>query len=98
MEPMLVGEASANELFPDWSSSKVMSSIKTMLPDQCLVLRDGYQQSVISSELVPGDILYVRLGDKLPADVRFIESSPDAKFDRSILTGQLTIFDSNVVV
>jgi sodium/potassium-transporting ATPase subunit alpha len=64
-----------------------MSSIKTMLPDQCLVLRDGNQQQLISTELVPGDILYIKLGDKLPADVRFVEASPDAKFDRSILTG-----------
>jgi sodium/potassium-transporting ATPase subunit alpha len=64
-----------------------MSSIKTMLPDQCLVLRDGLEQALIASELVPGDLLYIRLGDKLPADVRFVESSPDGKFDRSILTG-----------
>jgi sodium/potassium-transporting ATPase subunit alpha len=64
-----------------------MSSIKTMLPDQCLVLRDGAQQQLVPSELVPGDVLYIRLGDKLPADVRFVEASPDARFDRSILTG-----------
>lgn len=64
-----------------------MSSIKTMLPDQCLVLRNGSQQEIISTELVPGDLIYIKLGDKLPADVRFVEASPDAKFDRSILTG-----------
>jgi sodium/potassium-transporting ATPase subunit alpha len=65
-----------------------MSSVKTMLPDDCLVLRDGIQAEINSVNLVPGDILYVRLGDKLPADVRFIEASPDARFDRSILTGR----------
>jgi sodium/potassium-transporting ATPase subunit alpha len=81
----------ANQCSSDWSSSRVMSSIKTMLPDQCLVLRDGAQQNLISSDLTPGDILYIRLGDKLPADVRFVESSPDGKFDRSILTGQIFI-------
>lgn len=64
-----------------------MSSIKNMLPDACLILRDGVQQQLVATELVPGDILYVRLGDKLPADVRFLEASPDARFDRSILTG-----------
>jgi sodium/potassium-transporting ATPase subunit alpha len=72
----------------DWSSSRVMASITTMLPDSCLLLRDGVQVTVVASEIVPGDILYIKSGNKLPADVRFIEISSDAKFDRSILTGK----------
>ncbi|KAH8589244.1 hypothetical protein B0O99DRAFT_692649 [Bisporella sp. PMI_857] len=72
----------------DWSSSRVMASITTMLPDSCLVLRDGAQTTVVASDIVPGDILYLKSGNKLPADVRFIEISSDAKFDRSILTGE----------
>ncbi len=72
----------------DWSSSKVMASIITMLPDSCLLLRDGTQVTVAASEIVPGDILYIKAGNKLPADVRFVEVSSDAKFDRSILTGK----------
>jgi len=39
-------------------------------------------------EVVPGDILHSKAGSKLPADVRFVEMSSDAKFDRSILTGE----------
>jgi sodium/potassium-transporting ATPase subunit alpha len=73
----------------DWSSSRVMASISTMLPDDCLMLRDGTQVTVIASEIVPGDILFIKSGNKLPADVRFVEVSSDAKFDRSILTGKL---------
>jgi sodium/potassium-transporting ATPase subunit alpha len=72
----------------DWSSSRVMASITTMLPDSCLLLRDGVQVTVVASDIVPGDILYVKAGNKLPADIRFIEISSDAKFDRSILTGK----------
>ena len=71
----------------DWSSSRVMASITTMLPDNCLLLRDGARVTVIASDIVPGDVLYIKAGNKLPADVRFIEMSSDAKFDRSILTG-----------
>lgn len=41
----------------------------------------------IANEIVPGDILVIKSGNKLPADVRFVEISSDAKFDRSILTG-----------
>lgn len=72
----------------DWSSSRTMASITGMLPDESFVLRDGARVEVLASEIVPGDILYIKSGNKLPADVRFIEVSSDAKFDRSILTGE----------
>lgn len=64
-----------------------MASITTMLPDNCLLLRDGARVTVVASDIVPGDVLHIKAGNKLPADVRFIEMSSDAKFDRSILTG-----------
>ena len=71
----------------DWSSSRVMASITTMLADNCLILRVGHQTTIIASEIVPGDVWYIEAGNKLPADVRFVEISSDAKFDQSILTG-----------
>jgi sodium/potassium-transporting ATPase subunit alpha len=72
----------------DFSSSRVMNSITGMLPENCHVLRDGNKISIPAFEVVPGDILYFKAGDKLPADVRFLDASSDAKFDRSILTGE----------
>ncbi|KAK6611113.1 Na+/H+/K+ antiporter P-type ATPase [Botrytis cinerea] len=72
----------------DWSSSRTMASISGMLPDDCFVLRNGNRVELAAVDLVPGDILYIRAGNKLPADVRFVEISSDAKFDRSILTGE----------
>jgi sodium/potassium-transporting ATPase subunit alpha len=65
-----------------------MASISGLLPDDCSVLRDGNRVEAAAVDLVPGDILYIKFGNKLPADVRFIEISSDAKFDRSILTGE----------
>lgn len=72
----------------DWSSSRVMASIKTMLPDDCFVVRDGTAGIKTAKELVPGDVIRIKQGNKLPADIRLIEVSPDLKFDRSILTGE----------
>jgi sodium/potassium-transporting ATPase subunit alpha len=72
----------------DWSSSRTMASISGMLPDAASVLRDGNRVELQAFDLVPGDILYIKSGNKLPADVRFVEVSSDAKFDRSILTGE----------
>ncbi|KAF2139900.1 uncharacterized protein K452DRAFT_253509 [Aplosporella prunicola CBS 121167] len=74
--------------YQDWSSSRVMSSIKTMLPEECILLREGTKKQYSGADIVPGDVLYIKMGDKLPADIRFVEVSPDVKFDRSILTGE----------
>lgn len=72
----------------DFSSSRVMDSITGMLPESCIVVRDGNQTQIPAAEVVPGDVLLIKAGIKLPADVRFVEVSSDAKFDRSILTGE----------
>jgi sodium/potassium-transporting ATPase subunit alpha len=71
----------------DWSASRVMASIGTMLPDQCVVIRGGSHTSISALDLVPGDVIVVKQGNKLPADVRFFDVSSDALLDRSILTG-----------
>ncbi|KJK83981.1 Sodium/potassium-transporting ATPase subunit [Metarhizium anisopliae BRIP 53293] len=75
-------------MFQDWSTSRVMSSIKDMLPEQCHVTRDGQMVHMQAEDLVPGDLVTIKAGNKLPADLRFIEVSPDLKFDRSVLTGE----------
>jgi len=64
-----------------------MASITNLLPDECIVFRDGDQRHILGSEIVPGDIVRIKMGDKLPADVRFVQVSADAKLDRSVLTG-----------
>ena len=83
-------------MFQDWSSSRVMSSIKNMLPEDSIVIRNGVQASFDSQELVPGDIVCIKAGNKLPADMRFLQVSSDAKFDRSILTGESLLLAATV--
>ena len=65
-----------------------MASIKGMLPSDVLVLRDGGQTKVPAKELVPGDLVTISMGEKVPADLKLIEVSADLQFDRSILTGE----------
>lgn len=74
--------------YQEWSTSRVMASITNMLPTETVVTRDGAKQTVVATDLVQGDIVHVRGGDKVPADLRIIESSRDLKFDRSMLTGE----------
>jgi len=65
-----------------------MASITGMIPAESLVLRESQQKRIPAADLVVGDIIYVTLGNKIPADFRIIHCSGDLKFDRSILTGE----------
>lgn len=85
---LVFGIQAAFNMWQDFSTSRVMASIKNMIPDECLVVRDGVQVSVMAADIVPGDVLLIKAGNKLPADVRFVQVSSDARFDRSILTGK----------
>jgi sodium/potassium-transporting ATPase subunit alpha len=74
--------------FQDWSTKKTMRSILDLLPSDALVLRNGHWSKVSTTDLVAGDIVKVQIGNKVPADLRLIETSGDVRFDRSMLTGE----------
>lgn len=74
--------------FQDWSTKRVMSSILDLLPAEAMVLRDEKLVHLPATELVAGDIVQIGIGNKVPADMRILQSSGDVRFDRSILTGE----------
>ncbi|KAE8353888.1 hypothetical protein BDV28DRAFT_147659 [Aspergillus coremiiformis] len=82
--------------FQDWSTKHVMNSILNLLPSEAHVLRDGKQAKVPSTELVAGDIVYVAIGNKVPADMRLFQSSGDVRFDRAVLTGESDEIDGAI--
>ncbi|CAF0901274.1 unnamed protein product [Brachionus calyciflorus] len=73
--------------FQDWSSGKVMKSIKNMMPSSATVIRNGTEKKIPVEEVVVGDLVLLSYGNKVPADVRIIETH-DLKFDKSMLTGE----------
>lgn len=75
-------------LWQDFSSSRVMDSIHNMMPVECVVLRNGEVITMSAKDLVPGDVVYLKSGNKVPADMRICENSADLSFDRSVLTGE----------
>ncbi|KAJ9120086.1 hypothetical protein QFC22_002984 [Naganishia vaughanmartiniae] len=88
---VLVVVASLQTVFNAWqdyTTGKVMSSIKEMLPAEVEILRNGERTSVEPKNLVLGDMVYVKLGNKVAADLRLVSISADLKFDKSILTGE----------
>ncbi len=72
-------------------SSRAVEELKAKLQIQARTLRDGAWTLVPARELVPGDILRVRPGDFVPADLKILEGTPAA--DQSSLTGESMISD-----
>jgi magnesium-transporting ATPase (P-type) len=69
------------------SAEKAAEALKNMLSSDAVVIRDGQQCKVPSSDLVPGDIVLLGLGDRVPADIRLVEVSNIATLE-SALTGE----------
>ncbi|RDA86316.1 hypothetical protein CP532_5673 [Ophiocordyceps camponoti-leonardi (nom. inval.)] len=74
--------------FQDWSTRRTMRAIVDLLPSEALVLRDGKPEKRPAAQLVAGDVVLLRMGDKVPADLRLLSHSGDLRFDRSVLTGE----------
>lgn len=68
-------------------AQSALDGIKRMLSLDAHVLRDGQWQEVPSERVVPGDIVRVRSGDKVPADVRLLEAV-NLRVEESALTGE----------
>jgi len=73
--------------YQESKSSRIMESFKNMVPQFAVCLRDGEKQTLKAEELTPGDIIEVKFGDRLPADIRILESR-GFKVDNSSLTGE----------
>jgi magnesium-transporting ATPase (P-type) len=68
-------------------AEKALDSIRNLLSPHATVLRDGKQITIDAEELVPGDVVLLRPGDKVPADIRLIKAS-ELRVDESTLTGE----------
>jgi Ca2+-transporting ATPase len=69
-------------------------SLKDMLVNKALVIRDGIEHEIEAKRLVPGDIILIEAGDKVPADARIIECT-DLKTSEASLTGESTAIIKN---
>ncbi|WP_431297003.1 cation-transporting P-type ATPase [Rahnella sp. PAMC 25559] len=72
------------------NAEKSLKSIQNMLSSEALVLRSGQQVTVGTDEIVPGDIVLLRPGDKIPADLRLIDVH-NLRVEEAILTGESTV-------
>ena len=71
----------------EYQAGNTIAALKARLALQARVRRDGNWASVPARELVPGDVIRVRLGDTVPADARLLDGQP-LEVDQAALTGE----------
>jgi len=71
----------------EYRAERAMEALRRMAAPTASVLRDGKETEIPATELVPGDIILLRTGDRIPADARLIEAV-NLKADEAPLTGE----------
>ena len=71
----------------EYKVSRILESLKNLIRSPAKVMRDGELAELSQDKLVPGDIVHLEAGDKVPADTRIIESF-DLRTDDFALTGE----------
>ena len=80
-----------NAFLDFYQESKAISAIKVLkqkLAKKATVLRDGEWQQIEAKELVPGDIVKIKIGDIIPADIKIVDAGEYSLIDQSALTGE----------
>lgn len=81
----------------EWRAEKAMEALEGMAATHARVVRDGRQQDVEASGLVPGDLVILESGNIIPADIRFAEVH-SLRVDESSLTGESANVEKNTEV
>ena len=71
----------------EFKAEKAIEALQKMLSPRCKVLRGGAKSEIDAEALVPGDIVLLEIGDRVPADLRLLEAV-NLKLDESALTGE----------
>jgi len=81
---------SINAVFGFWEEKKtsnILEKLKKVLKTKAVVLRNGQRVTVWEQDLVPGDIIFLKAGDRVPADARLVQAE-NLKISEAILTGE----------
>ncbi len=87
----ITGLLLVNAFVDFYQESKALNAIavlKKKLAHKALVMRDGKWQDIDAKEVVPGDVIKIKIGDIVPADVKLLSGSDFLLVDQSALTGE----------
>jgi Ca2+-transporting ATPase len=82
----------------EYRSEKAMEALKKMTAPTATVIRDGEEEKILARDLVPGDIILLQTGDRIPADCRLTDAV-NLKIDEAPLTGEsISVGKTNEIV
>ncbi|KAJ3221568.1 hypothetical protein HK099_003383 [Clydaea vesicula] len=82
---ILIGSGFMNLILYFWDAERNFAN--NLIPSKCQVIRNGLMCQIFVKDLVPGDVVFTKLGDKVPADMVLFHAT-DLKLDNSTLTGE----------
>ena len=83
--------------FQEYKAEKAIKALKKMVVSQAKVFRDGKLIKIEATQLVPGDVIYLEEGDRIPADARLI-STKNFRTVESSLTGESVPSEKNISI
>lgn len=81
----------------EYKAEKTLEALKKMTAIKTRVIRDGKEKEIPTEDLVPGDIILLKVGDKIPADARLLEAI-NMKTDEASLTGESQTADKTTQI
>ena len=78
----------------EFKAEKSLNALKKMTVPETLVIRGGHKKKIQSPKLVPGDVVFLESGDRIPADLRLAEVT-DMRIQESVLTGESEAVEKN---
>jgi P-type Mg2+ transporter len=79
----------------EYRSARAVAALHSQLRHTAIALRDGRETSLDVTELVPGDVVRIGVGDVVPADLRLLETD-GLECDESVLTGESAVAEKSV--
>src|SRR5450759_3140711 len=71
----------------EYRAERALSALRALLPLHCHAIRDGVELDLPAEQLVPGDVMFIRSGDLVPADMRLLEAD-GLEVNQATLTGE----------
>lgn len=78
-------------------AEKAIDAVRNMLSSQATVIRAGHRYQILAEELVPGDVVFVQSGDRVPADLRLLRLK-ELRVEEALLTGESLPVTKNIDV
>jgi potassium/sodium efflux P-type ATPase len=78
----------------EFKAGKAIEALSKMVPENATALRDGRKTNVAGADLVPGDVVLLASGDKVPADMRLV-AARTLKIEEAALTGESVPAEKN---